>query len=202
MGADGRRRRLSAEDWARAALEMIGEQGLAGVAVEPLAVRLGTTKGSFYWHFANRDALVTAALARWEREHTEGVIEALGAPVDPAAALRQLFASTTTTAAAGRLHVRVEVNLLAAAGDPLVAPAVHRVVRRRVDYLRTLFEDLGFDADEAARRALLAYSTHVGHLQLMVRMPELVPDGRADQLAYLDTVIGVVTPPRNDSADR
>ncbi|WP_218104958.1 TetR/AcrR family transcriptional regulator [Micromonospora mirobrigensis] len=191
MGADGRRRRLSVDDWARAALDVIGEQGLAGVAVEPLAVRLGTTKGSFYWHFANRDALVTAALARWEREHTESVIEALGAPVDPATALRRLFASTT--AAADQLPARTELNLLAAADDPLVAPTVHRVVRRRVDYLRELFGGLGFDADEAARRALLAYSAHVGHLQLLVRMPELVPADRADRSAYLDTVLGAIT---------
>ena len=39
--------RLSAEDWALAALDVIAEQGLAAVAVEPLARRLGVTKGSF-----------------------------------------------------------------------------------------------------------------------------------------------------------
>ena len=43
--------RLSAEDWAQAALDLIAEQGVAAVAVEPLARRLGVTKGSFYWHF-------------------------------------------------------------------------------------------------------------------------------------------------------
>ena len=41
--------------------------GLAAVAVEPLAARLGATKGSFYWHFRNRDAMLEAALQRWER---------------------------------------------------------------------------------------------------------------------------------------
>ncbi|MBP8098362.1 MAG: helix-turn-helix transcriptional regulator, partial [Arenimonas sp.] len=54
--------RLSAEDWARAALDVIAEQGLAAVAVEPLARRLGVTKGSFYWHFPSREALLVAAL--------------------------------------------------------------------------------------------------------------------------------------------
>ena len=46
--------RLSAEDWAVAALDVIAESGLAAVAVEPLAKRLGVTKGSFYWHFPSR----------------------------------------------------------------------------------------------------------------------------------------------------
>ena len=58
--------RLSAEDWALAALDVIAESGLAAVAVEPLARRLGVTKGSFYWHFPSREALLVAALERWE----------------------------------------------------------------------------------------------------------------------------------------
>ena len=56
--------RLSAEDWAQAALDQIAEQGVASVAVEPLARRLGVTKGSFYWHFPSREALLVAALER------------------------------------------------------------------------------------------------------------------------------------------
>ena len=40
--------RLSATDWAQGALAMIAEQGVSAVAVEPLARRLGVTKGSFY----------------------------------------------------------------------------------------------------------------------------------------------------------
>ena len=59
--------RLSAADWIGAAMEAIVESGVRAVAVEPLAVRLGATKGSFYHHFPNRDALILAALAEWER---------------------------------------------------------------------------------------------------------------------------------------
>ena len=61
-------RRLSPQDWIDAALAAIAAGGLAAVAVEPLAARLGTTKGSFYWHFASRDALLKAALANWEQQ--------------------------------------------------------------------------------------------------------------------------------------
>src|SRR5690606_41191321 len=65
--------RLRAEDWAVAALDVIAEQGLAAVAVEPLARRLGVTKGSFYWHFPSREALLVAALERWEAMEQETV---------------------------------------------------------------------------------------------------------------------------------
>ena len=55
MKGSERSGRLSADDWAQAALEQIAEQGVAAVAVEPLARRLGVTKGSFYWHFPSRE---------------------------------------------------------------------------------------------------------------------------------------------------
>ncbi|HXD37565.1 MAG TPA: helix-turn-helix domain-containing protein, partial [Rhodanobacter sp.] len=61
------RNRLSAEDWELAALQLIAEQGVGALAVEALARRLGVTKGSFYWHFRTREALLQAALERWEQ---------------------------------------------------------------------------------------------------------------------------------------
>src|SRR3546814_2778554 len=72
-----RKGRLSAEDWAQAALDLIAENGVAAVAVEPLARRLGVTKGSFYWHFPSRDALLQAALERWESVEQEAVFGTL-----------------------------------------------------------------------------------------------------------------------------
>ncbi len=61
------RTRLSAEDWEDAALSLIAEQGVGALAVEALARQLGVTKGSFYWHFRTREALLQAALERWEQ---------------------------------------------------------------------------------------------------------------------------------------
>src|SRR5215469_649514 len=77
-----RQRRLTREDWVSAALGAIATGGLAAVGVEPLATSLGATKGSFYWHFKNRDALLEAAIERWERETTTDVIaEITAAPL-------------------------------------------------------------------------------------------------------------------------
>src|SRR3546814_1971029 len=86
-----RKGRLSAEDWAQAALDLIAENGVAAVAVEPLARRLGVTKGSFYWHFPSRDALLQAALERWESVEQEAVFGPLETIPDPRERLRNLF---------------------------------------------------------------------------------------------------------------
>ncbi|MFI1680272.1 TetR/AcrR family transcriptional regulator [Streptomyces sp. NPDC020607] len=173
--------RLTADDWADAALTAIGEGGLAAVAVEPLAVRLRTTKGSFYWHFANRDALVEAALDRWAELHTEGMISHVEAEPDPRERIRLLFAEAITAAASGPL----EVSLLATAGHPQVAAALRKVTERRVAYVAGLFADLGFPAAEARRRGLLAYSVYLGHTQLGHAVPSVVPSD-AELGAYLD----------------
>ncbi|MFG2668465.1 TetR/AcrR family transcriptional regulator [Streptomyces sp. NPDC048387] len=182
--AEGRRsprKRLTAEDWADAALAALAERGLAGVAVEPLATRLGTTKGSFYWHFANRDALVSAALARWEELATERVITAMeAAEPDAAARLGALLRAATASAVENPLEVR----LLAASDHPGVAAALARVSERRIGYLAHLFALLGFPPTEARRRGVLAYTSYVGHAQLAHAAPASVP---ADP-AYLATV--------------
>ncbi|MFH8611029.1 TetR/AcrR family transcriptional regulator [Streptomyces sp. NPDC018029] len=173
--------RLTADDWADAALTAIGDGGLAAVAVEPLAVRLGTTKGSFYWHFANRDALIDAALDRWAELHTEGMISHVETEPDPRKRIRLLFAEAITAAASGPL----EVSLLATAEHPRVAAALRKVTERRLAYVAELFAGLGFPEAEARRRGLLAYSVYLGHTQLGHAVPSAVPSG-AELGAYLD----------------
>src|SRR5262249_6676712 len=85
-------RRLTRDDWITAALAAIADGGLAAVGVEPLAARLGATKGSFYWHFENRDALLEAAIRRWEKQTTTDVAAEITAARDPPASqLRRLL---------------------------------------------------------------------------------------------------------------
>jgi AcrR family transcriptional regulator len=182
------RKRLSADDWTAAALRMLADGGLAAVAVEPLAARLGTTKGSFYWHFANRDALLEATLARWERTDTEDVIATLASEPDPTARLRALFA----LGIGGHPESRVELALQPTAAHPLVAPVLARVSARRIDYLAEQFAALGFDAPDAQRRSLLAYAAYLGHTQLVHATPALAP---TDREAYTAAVVATLTAP-------
>jgi AcrR family transcriptional regulator len=183
--------RLSREDWASAALDEISSRGLAAVAVEPLAVKLGTTKGSFYWHFRTRDDLIVAALALWQESGTSSVIARLedeGAP--PAQRLRRLFTLVFATDA----RTGADLALLADADHPLVAPVLAEATGQRLDYVTGLFGQLGFDAGTARRRALLAYSAYLGQLQMLRSAPELLPESDA-ATAYADEVLAVLLGP-------
>ena len=57
--------RLDAAAWVAAAFDALADGGIDAVRVEPLAKALGITKGSFYWHFADRRALLDAMLDAW-----------------------------------------------------------------------------------------------------------------------------------------
>ena len=185
------RKRLTADNWARAAFEALATGGVAAVAVEPIAARLGATKGSFYWHFSNRDALLEAALLLWERTETEDVITFVETEPDLRARLRKLLAVALGDAEAHTKGNRVELALQASAGHPLVAPVLARVTGRRVGYLAELFAGLGFPPDEARQRGLLAYTAYLGHAQLAHATPEAAPKG-AELSAYVDTVIATL----------
>ncbi|MBM7790452.1 TetR/AcrR family transcriptional regulator [Tenggerimyces flavus] len=188
-GGHAKKPRLSKDDWTAAALSALGRGGIAAVAVEPLAARLGATKGSAYWHFPNREALLRATLERWEQEHTEAVITAVEAESDPERRLRALFHAVLS-------HVRrdaVELALLSSADDPLVGPVLERVTERRMSYLAKMFADLGFSRAEARRRASIAYTTYLGHTYLALTSPQRLPKSRAAMDSYIDNLAVILT---------
>src|SRR3954453_20515689 len=82
--------RLDAQAWMAAGFEALAAGGIDAVRVEPLAKALEITKGSFYWHFAYRPALIDAMLESW----ASGRIAAIRAQaIDrgaPAAVLHEL----------------------------------------------------------------------------------------------------------------
>lgn len=160
--------RLSAEDWVAGALDVLAADGFAAVAVEPLAKRLGVTKGSFYWHFKDRNALVAAMLAEWERVETESVIDWLSRYPDARERVTRLLRRALEDRASSDHYLA-----LAAAGHPLVEDALRRVSARRLEYLHECFQEIG--VKHARHRAHVAYAAYIGTLHLsrgLVRFPE------------------------------
>ncbi|MFW6597966.1 TetR/AcrR family transcriptional regulator [Propionibacteriaceae bacterium Y2011] len=183
-------RKLNRDDWAREALTVIGESGLGAVAVEPLATRLGATKGSFYWHFADRAAVVDAAIALWEHDHTEGIITAVEQSRESGDTPQQRLRRLLDRVIGDHDGDRIELALLASADDPRVAPAMQRTTERRIAYVTTLYEEMGLESGEARARAVIAVSVYLGHLQLRYGSAVL-PSGAAGR-RHLDLVARVL----------
>ncbi|MBV2366472.1 TetR/AcrR family transcriptional regulator [Streptomonospora nanhaiensis] len=85
------RGRVTREDWTRAALGALARGGMAAVSVDALAGELDITRGSFYWHFKDREALLAAALELWEQRATADVISRIEPLDDPREQLRVLL---------------------------------------------------------------------------------------------------------------
>jgi AcrR family transcriptional regulator len=181
------RPRLSRESWVEGAISLVAEGGIAAVAVEPLAARLGATKGSFYWHFTNRDDLIQAVLDAWVDKHTEAIIRHAEAEPDPRARLHRLFVDVEVA----RRDSRIEVKLLASKDDPRVDKVLQQVTRRRIEYVAQCYRDLGLDDEAAANWALLAYVSRIGliHAQHATDDGVLPEDRRPSYLAFLEDVM-------------
>ncbi|MGH2531405.1 MAG: TetR/AcrR family transcriptional regulator [Thermomicrobiales bacterium] len=197
-----RKRALRADDWIRAARRAMAEGGVVAVAVEPLAKRLGVTKGSFYWHFPNRDALLRATLERWEQEETEAVIVAMDRIADPRQWFNRLLDLSVRGHASGadadvatlRDEAAFELAVSDAADDPVVQPVLRRVTERRIDYLADCFRTFGFAPDQARSRALLAYAAFLGFQRLLRDAPSRLPLG-TDLDAYHARVVALLIAP-------
>src|SRR5436190_12562377 len=137
---------LDRERWEEAALDALERGGLAAVAVEPLARALGVTKGSFYWHFRTRQELIDAMVARWERDHVDGPLEAVRAIEDPRERLLALLGRAAKPPT-------IFMRMLEAVDEPSVRAAVARAAEHRVAFLATAFGELGLSRARARRQA-------------------------------------------------
>jgi AcrR family transcriptional regulator len=182
------RTRLSREDWIEVALHALADGGPPAVAVERLAARLQTTKGSFYWHFKDREELITEALATWERKATDALIEEMEKIANPVERLHQLMIADTEL----EEEEHPDVRLLPSASDPVVGEVVKRVQRKRLDFLARAFRDAGFTPAESRLRARLAYSLYIGWFQqrLIEGAERATPRERA---AYQRRAIEILT---------
>lgn len=144
--------------WVETALQTLAAGGPDAVRVELLAGRLGVSKGGFYWHFADRSALLTEMLDTWETTMVDEVIARVESqPADPRGKVRQLFRLAPSADFAVELAMRDWARR-----DADVAERLHRVDRRRMQWLRGLFGQFCADDDDAEARAMLAYSLLIG----------------------------------------
>ena len=133
--------RLGRDDWMRAGRMALLTGGPAAVRVERLATDLGVTKGSFYWHFADRGELLEALLREWEEELSVALeaLPSLGGP-DGVRELMSFVAPRVVASERGELPSDAAIFAWAST-DPAVARRVETAEARRIALLQTLVGD-------------------------------------------------------------
>lgn len=159
MTAKQTKRSLEAADWVDAAWKELGSHGVPGIRVEVLAKNLNVTKGSFYWHFRDRKALLDAVFQRWfDRFSIEGMSPDLERSESGSDRLWQLFKRvigelSTSHSAVIRLWARNSPSLLK------LLEAEHS---KRMKFVTAEFQRLGFESDESRIRADMYLSLLMG----------------------------------------
>jgi AcrR family transcriptional regulator len=151
---------LGAEAWVAEAWRALSELGVEGVRVEPLAARLGVTKGSFYWHFEDRAALLSALLDDWEQRATAAVIREVDARCE--SPRERLFALIRMTTASPEAPDAEHAVRAWGAHDTSVRKRLHRVDARREAYVAQLLVAVGVDEARAQMRARALYLALIG----------------------------------------
>ena len=147
--------RLRPAEWVNAGLKALAKSGFSALKAGTLANRLGISRGSFYWHFADVPAFHAAILQCWREIALENIIDEIeGAAADPLEALvHRAFARDTGIERAVRAW---------ATADPRARAAVEKVDAERIGYLRKLLIAAGIPAGEAATRARLINWCYLG----------------------------------------
>ena len=155
--------KLTAEDWLNMAEYELAKSGITAVRIEPLAKKLKVTKGSFYWHFSSRKELFERLLSNWRTRSTVSIIERLSeVELTPEDQLKKLFLIPY------RRHSRVNGAALELAirnwshNDKAVKEILKEVDSHRLTFIAKIFENLGYDAEQAEVKAARFYYTMQG----------------------------------------
>lgn len=144
---------LQRSDWIDAGWLLMATKGVEAVKVEVLARELKVSKGSFYWHFANRRELLNAILQRWEEE-TQFFIKQSQQAATPQERLNKLFKLIEECCHKSDPESAI---LLWANKDAEVRQRVRDIENKRLNYLTKLLQDCGFEETEARHRAEVTY---------------------------------------------
>lgn len=159
--------RLSRELWLAAGFKALTEQGPVALKAEPLARRLNTTKGSFYWHFQDVPAFQSAMLELWEERAFSEIVAALEVVDNPIKRLRTLgdIAAKSAPEEFGGSGAEPAIRAWARENQA-VADAMDRIDAKRMEYLHSLLAEIGLTNGELSR---IIYGALLGMQELSTR---------------------------------
>lgn len=166
--------RLTKEDWLRAGFRTLIELGSSGLKAEPMARRMSTTKGSFYWHFRDIGHFKMAMLDHWEQRAFTDIVSHLESEPSIPKRLRRLGHIAANAALPEYGGVQIEPAIRAwSRTDASVARAVQRIDGLRLDYLAGLLTQVGLSNPDFAR---IIYAGLIGLEDLSSRDGQAIQD--------------------------
>ena len=186
--------RGSRDLWLAAAYETLIESGVDAVRIQPLARKVDLSRTSFYWFFADREALLEALLGLWRDKNTGNLITRAAA-----------YAESITEAVFNVFDCWLDPTIFdsqfefAVRSWGLQSPEVSAEIRRaddaRLAALAEMFRRFGFDAVAADVRARTMYFVQIGYISINAREDLAVRMERVPH--YVEIYTGATVLPRD-----
>ena len=155
----GAARRLSVDDWIQGGFALLADGGPNALRIDRLCERLGVTKGSFYWHFADLHAYRTALLEAWGSLHDEDRKRFLNLP---GAQPRQRLQAMMQALMGSQLFALERAIRVWALTDESVAEGVRKSDMLVLGAVHQIFIDAGFEGQDALVRAVTFFAAGMG----------------------------------------
>jgi AcrR family transcriptional regulator len=162
---------LSRQRWLELAIEAMAHECTSKFSLDSLLKAMPVSKGSFYWHFKNRAEFLVALVEHWEVSDTQSVIEALGKLPESATASDKLWELMCTVYEMnyGRYDLLIRSLTLE---FPELEKAVAAVDQLRIDHVRQLFAEMGFEGDALDMRTFAFVTTTSMGQMLLADIPD------------------------------
>jgi AcrR family transcriptional regulator len=160
---------LTRKKWLEFSLEILIKDGNTRLRIDHLVQCMGVTKGSFYWHFKDRDDFILSLVEYWAKISTLVVVEHMkqvkGSAEERLLELMQYIVINDLT----RYDIAVRAWALM---EPQVAHIVRKTDRRRLNFIRNMFAEMGFEGKEQEMRARTLVTFHAMEHGLLVKKAE------------------------------
>ena len=172
--------RLTRQDWIDSGLRTLATDGAKALKVGAMAVAMGVSRGSFYWHFRDFADFRAQLLQCWRDRTVDQVIQEFDR--DPAGPdrLRRLV----KRAFFGKRGLDRAIRIWAA-DEPEVAAMVAAVDARRVAYMAELLIATGMESSQARPRAAFIYWAYLGQSIVMDPASGAIDEPALEQIASL-----------------
>jgi AcrR family transcriptional regulator len=179
---------LQPDNWIRAAFTRLANEGIESVRIEVLARDLGVSKGSFYWHFRDREDLLTCVLDRWEQDE----LEWLAATDVKMRAAARWARFVEHSADVTRARLEAAVRGWAQRDESMATRIGSRIAgidKKRTAHIASVLRDIGFVPGAAASWSELALLVYLGWLDRVTRDPEFQASGRSLGESFSDLIL-------------
>lgn len=177
---------LTRADWLETALNLFKTEGIEAVRITRMAQLRGVTRGSFYWHFKDREDLERALVSYWRQKNVRSVLHAL----DHAQALDDgILALFSAWLSPQRFEPGLDLAMRdwARRSEP-VSQAVNEADEQCMDVIAAFYERNGFEQIDARARARTVYTCQIGYYVVTG-----LDEPMATRLQYLETLYFIMT---------